>query len=169
MASGKRDRASMREGPLAELFRRTESKGGEPAKEEPAPPPKKEEPAKPEPPKAEPPKPVDATRGDRMRAYHDAMARRRGAESPSAARLYPIAVRALDGIVDRPSRCTSGSHQLHRDGNRQVREKGDVHAVLCRSISTRHRPLGDEVPAIGRPAPRGRRGSFLFENRCLSV
>src|SRR6478672_5666403 len=37
MASGKRDRASMREGPLAELFRRTESKGGEPAKEEPAP------------------------------------------------------------------------------------------------------------------------------------
>lgn len=33
MASGKRDRASMREGPLAELFRRTESKGETPEPE----------------------------------------------------------------------------------------------------------------------------------------
>jgi cell division protein FtsZ len=35
MASGKRDRASMREGPLAALFRRTEEQGLEPSAEEP--------------------------------------------------------------------------------------------------------------------------------------
>src|SRR5262245_15907455 len=47
MASGKRDRASMREGPLAELFRRTEGKGSEPEREEPAPEAKAPEPPAP--------------------------------------------------------------------------------------------------------------------------
>jgi hypothetical protein len=64
-----------------------------PAKEEPAP--KKEEPAKPEPQKAEPPKPVDPTRGDRMRAYHDAMGRRR-LGSQDIMRIESVAERIAD-------------------------------------------------------------------------
>lgn len=63
-----------------------------PQPSQPSQPASKEEPA---PPKAEPLKPADATRGDRMRAYHDAMGRRR-LGSQDAMRIEVVAERVAD-------------------------------------------------------------------------